>query len=61
MNYRFHTAQGTFRTGKHFLAFIPIKKQHVLKYTELQSETRGVQGFGAKFGASAANIQKTMV
>ena len=27
---------------------------HVLKHAEIQSETRGVQGFGAKFGASAA-------
>ena len=32
--------------------------QHVLKHAEKQSETRRVQSFGAKSGASAANYFK---
>ena len=31
--------------------------QHVLKHAEMQSETRGVQSFGAKSGASANQIE----
>ena len=30
------------------------RPQHVLKHVEKQAETRGVQSFGSKFGASAA-------
>ena len=31
------------------------RPQHVLKHVEKQAETRRVQSFGAKFGASAAD------
>ena len=32
------------------------RPQHVLKHVEKQAETRRVQSFGAKFGASAAKL-----